>query len=80
MSQPFLAVPIERRERHPYRSLQAELLFQGFRDALDEAEEVATTIHKVMEGRSLGPPTPDGSLGRGSERPGGPRKTTRSGN
>ena len=31
------SLPIETRERHPYRSLYAALLFQGFQDALADA-------------------------------------------
>ena len=31
------SLPIEARERHPYRSLYAALLFQGFQDALADA-------------------------------------------
>jgi len=44
------SVSIERRERHPYRSLYAEMLFQSFRDALAEAtEEASTTIREVAD-------------------------------
>lgn len=48
-----LALSIERRERHPYRSLYAEMLFQSFRDALAEAgEEASTTLQEFVEGPS----------------------------
>jgi hypothetical protein len=40
---------IERRERHPYRSLYAEMLLQSFHDAL-AAEVEAPDTEKVVEG------------------------------
>lgn len=75
MSQPLLAISIERRDRHPYRSLYAEVLFQGFRDAFAGAGESSTTAQEVVENRSLQFPSPDGSLGREAERHGGSRGT-----
>ena len=45
-----LSASIEHRERHPYRSLYAELLFQRFRDALAEAtDEASTTIRTIAD-------------------------------
>lgn len=51
MSLSPLALSIERRERHPYGSLYAEMLFQSFRDALAETrEEASTTVQELVEG------------------------------
>lgn len=45
-----LSISIEYRERHPYRSLYAEMLFQSFRDALAEATtEASTTIRNIAD-------------------------------
>lgn len=46
-----LSVSVEQRERHPYRSLYAEMLFQSFRDALATArEETSVAVQELVEG------------------------------
>lgn len=54
MSLSPLALSIERRERHPYRSLYAEMLFQSFRDALAEVHEGASTTAQELGGSEEG--------------------------
>jgi hypothetical protein len=49
MSLSPLALSLKRRKNHPYRSLYAEMLFQGFRDALAEAHEEGSTVQKSVE-------------------------------
>jgi hypothetical protein len=43
MSLSPMTLSIERRERHPYRSLYAEMLLQSVHDALVEATKEAST-------------------------------------
>lgn len=49
MSLSSLSLSVERRNRHPYRSLYAEMLFQSFHDALTGGEEVSTAAQEFVE-------------------------------
>jgi len=67
MSLAPLSVSIEHRERNPYRSLYAEMLFQSFRDALAQATTEASTAIQEITDRST--PTEEGErTGREAKR------------
>ena len=60
MSLSPMTLSIERRERHPYRSLYAEMLLQSVHDALVEAtKEVSPPIQDIAD-----QPTPAGGENR----------------